>query len=115
MATFDKVFLSESSNGRGIAVSATSTPGTLLHTAINSTSHLDEVWLFAVNNSGASITLTIEFGGTSVNDNISITIARTEGLYTIVPGLPINNALEIRAFASATGVSVFGYVNRIIA
>lgn len=116
MATFYKTFLSESSNGRGIAVSATSTPGTLIHTAINSTAHMDEVWLFASNNSGASVTLTIEFGGTSSpDDNIVITVGPSEGLYTVVPGIPINDALEIRAFANTIGaIVIFGYINRII-
>lgn len=115
MATFSKELLSGSTNGRGIAVAAVATPGTLIHTAVAGTSVLDEIWLFAVNNGAVTRTLTIEFGGVAdPGDHIEIQIPAQAGPYTIVPGLLLQNSLIARAFASAANeVTVFGYVNRI--
>jgi hypothetical protein len=61
MATYSKQILSGSTSNKPIAVSATATAGTLIHTA-HSTA-LDEIWLYAVNSSTSSVKLTIEFGG----------------------------------------------------
>lgn len=115
MATFAKNPLSASTNGRGIAVAATSTPGTLIHTAVSGTSGFDEVWLYAENSSASSIALTVEFGGTSAtSDTIEITIPGKSGLVLITPGLFLNNGLAVRAFAGTTNVlSIYGYVNRV--
>ena len=49
MATFTKLKLSGSTDGKQIKVSQTATAGTTIHTA-HATS-LDEVWLWAVNSS----------------------------------------------------------------
>ena len=115
MATFAKVILSGSTNGRGIEAVAVATPGTLIHTAVAGAAVIDEIWLFAVNNDVVSRTLTIEFGGVvDPDDHIEIEIPSQAGLYTIVSGLVLQNSLVIRAFASAAAaVTVYGYVNRI--
>jgi hypothetical protein len=115
MATFSKIPLSGSSNGRQIAVAATGTPGTIIHTAQPSTTTVDEVWVYAVNSSANSVKLTIEYGGTTANsDHIELSIAPEAGLVLVVPGLVINNSLVIRAFAGApNAVNISGYVNRI--
>lgn len=114
MATYSKVILSGSTNGRGIKVAATSTPGTTIHTA-TATPNIDEIWLYAVNSQAASVKLTIEFGGTtSPDDTIEVTIPGESGLFPVIPGLILNNSVVVRAFA-ATGnvVMLFGFVNRI--
>ena len=54
MATYSKAHFSQSTNGRGILVAATSTPGTLIHTAVAGTSDIDEVWIYAACNTGTS-------------------------------------------------------------
>jgi hypothetical protein len=116
MATFSKQFLSGSTNGRPIKVAATATAGTLIHTAVTGTSSIDEIWLYAHNTSAASVKLTLEFGGTSSpDDHIEINIpAEGAGAVLVVPGLPMNNGLVIRAFAGTTNVlNIVGYVNRI--
>lgn len=115
MATFSKLPLSGSTNGRQILVAATTTPGTLVHTAVSGTSSLDEIWLYAVNTSTSAVKLTIEYGGTTApNDHIELTVAAESGLVLVSPGLVINNGLAIRAFAATTNViAVSGYVNRI--
>lgn len=115
MATFSKLLLSGSTNGRQIAVAATATPGTLIHTAVSGTSGMDEIWLYAVNSSSSAVKLTVEWGGTSANtDHIELTIAAESGLVLISPGLILNNGLVVRAFAGTTNViNISGYVNRI--
>ena len=114
MPTFSKTLLSGSTNGASILVSASATPGTIIHTAQSGTSGLDEVWLYADNSSTSAVKLTVEFGGTAEKDQIEISIAGESGLILVVPGLVLNNSLVVRAFAGTTNViSVSGYVNRI--
>ena len=62
MATYSKELLSGSTNGLGILVVATSTAGTLIHTAVSGTTDLEEIWLYAVNAHSADIKLTLEWG-----------------------------------------------------
>lgn len=116
MATYSKIPLSGSTNGKGIAVAATSTPGTTLHTAGSGTTNFDEVWLYAMNSASASADLTIEYGGTTSADVIEITIPSQSGLVLVVPGLFINNSLEVAGFAdTSNAISIHGYVNRVTA
>lgn len=63
MATFSRLLLSGSTNGREIPVAATATPGTAIHTAVSGTTSFDEVYLWASNVTGAAATLTVEWGG----------------------------------------------------
>lgn len=118
MATFSKLPLSSSTNGRAIQVSATASPGTTVHTGSTNTAVTDEVWLYAVNSGTADVKLTVEWGGTTApTDHIEITVPGESGLVPIAPGLLVigaATALVVRAFA-ATGsvINIFGYVNRI--
>ena len=113
MATYTKVKLSGSTDGKMVKVAATATLGTTIHTA-HATS-LDEVWLYAVNSDSTARKLTIEFGGaTSPDCLIEQTIQPESGLVLVVPGLLITNSLVITAFcASANVVMIGGFVNRI--
>lgn len=115
MATYTKAKLSGSTNGKSIAVAATSTPGTTIHTAVSGTTNYDEVWLWATNTDTTARKLTIEYGGTTSPDNlIEVTIPAESGLVLVVPGLLLNNAQVIGAFAAtANVVNVVGYVNAI--
>ena len=115
MATFSKVILSGSTNGRPIKVVATATAGTLIHTA--HASDTDEIYLYACNTQAAAILLTIEFGGVSSPDDlIEFSIPGHSGLYTVCPGIPLTNSLVVRAFAaSANLITIVGFVNRITA
>jgi len=113
MATYSKQLLSGSTSGKPIAVAATATPGTTIHTA--HATALDEVWLYAVNTSTSSVKLTVEFGGTTNTENIELTITGESGLVLVIPGLPITGSNVVRAFAGTTNViSISGYVNRIV-
>ena len=120
MATFSKLTLSGSTDGRLIKVVQTGTAGTTLHTGSATATTFDELWLYAVNSDSSDRKLTIEWGGVSSPDDlIEQTITAESGLVLVVAGLVIKgNAtpLVVRAFcASANVVMVGGYVNRITA
>jgi hypothetical protein len=115
MATYTKAKLSGSTNGRGILVAATATPGTLIHTATSTGGALDEVWLYLTNNHTAPVTVTFEWGGTtSPNDRVVLAIAAQSGLVLVIPGLVLDGGVVVRVFAATTNViSVHGFVNQI--
>lgn len=113
MATYSKVKLSGSTDGRMIKVAATATLGTTIHAA--HATALDEIWLYAVNSDTTARKLTIEFGGATSPDNlIEQTIQPESGLVIVVPGLILTNSLSVTAFcATADVVMIGGFVNRI--
>ncbi len=123
MATFTKIALQPAGttgDGLGILVVATATAGTAIHTASSTATTIDELWLYAYNNHSSSVVLTVEFGGvTSPKDVIKSTLATQAGLVLICAGLVIQGnatAKVVRAFAAtASQISLFGYVNRITA
>ena len=120
MATFSKITLSGSTDGRLIKVAATATAGTTIHTGSSTATTIDELWLYAVNSDTSDRKLTIEYGGVSSPDDlIEQTITTESGLILVVAGLVIKgNAtpLVVRAFAAtANVVMIGGYVNRISA
>jgi hypothetical protein len=115
MAALTKRVLSSSISGRGILVSATASPGTLIHTAVDVTNQLDEVWAYAINTDTTDRKLTLELGGvTSPNDLLEFTIPAEDGAYLLLPGWVYQDGVTIRAFADTTNVlTIHGYVNRI--
>lgn len=117
MATFSKVLLSGSTNGKAILVAATATAGTTIHTATSGSTDLDEIWLYAVNSSASTVKLTLEWGeATAPNGNIELTINAEAGLALLTPGLLLQNSLVVRAFAATANViTIHGFVNRITA
>lgn len=117
MATYTKRILSGSTNGRAIKVAATSTPGTTIHTAVTGTSDFDEIYIYAGNTDAATTKLTIEWGGTtSPDDLIELNIPGEAGLVLVIPGLILNNACVVKAFAASGNIiTITGFVNRITA
>lgn len=119
MATFSRVLLSGSTQGKAIKVAATAATGTTIHATGTSSSVIDEVWLYAYNGHTSDVQLTVEFGGTAVPDqNIAVTVPTKAGLVLVVPGLTLTGtgsaANTVTAFAGTTNViTVSGYVNRI--
>lgn len=103
--------------GNTISITATSTPGTTVHTALSSNEddEHDEIWIWAYNRHSAPVKLTIEWGGTtSPNDTIEVSIPNGAGLVPVIPGLILQNSLVVRAFAGTTAViRLWGYINRI--
>lgn len=115
MATFEAIIPSGSVNGRQIKIAAVATPGTLVHTAVNSATQMDEVWIWVTNNHIAAVDLTIEWGGVaSPDDQIKLSVPSKTGDYLVKAGVRINNNLAIRAFASVANVlCISANVNRI--
>ena len=113
MATYSRVKLSGSTDGRMIKVVPTATAGTTIHTA-HATSQ-DEIHLWAVNSDTSARKLTIEFGGVaSPDDLIEVTIPPESGLVPVLPGLTLTNSLLVRAFAeTANVIMIGGFINRI--
>ena len=122
MSTISKVLLSSSTQGKPIEVDATSTggadfPGSTaqpIHTAVSGTTDLDEVWLWASNNSSTqSVLLTIEWGGTADPANTIRALINPNETQLVAPGWLLQNSLNIRAFASVTNtITIVGYANR---
>ena len=112
---FSKNLLSGSTNGKGILVTGTDTTSSvIIHNSIDSTTSMDEVWIYSVNSSGSDVKLTIEWGETSTEGNIEFTVPAESGLKCIVPGLLLQNSLIVKAFAGTGSVLiVHGFVNRI--
>lgn len=120
MATFTKIPLSFSTNGRGIKLVATASLGTNVHSTGTSNTAIDEVWLYAANANTSPNLVTLEFGANTVpDDTIKVTVSAQAGLQLLIPGLiltGINSTASrtITAYAnSASIVELFGYVNRI--
>lgn len=119
MATFSKLTLSGSTDGRPIKVAATATPGTTIHTGSSVATTYDEIWLYAQNTDTTARKLTVEWGGTtSPDDLLELTVAAESGLVLVAPGLLIkgnaSTALIVKAFAATADVlTISGFVNRI--
>lgn len=113
---YQKRKLSGSSDGRGIVVTASASPGALIHTALSSVAanEWDEIFIEAVNTSGSAVKLTVEWGGTSSpDDHIEVTIPAESGFTEVIPGHVLQNGAEVRAFAATADVIVLhGFVNR---
>lgn len=108
--------LSGSTDGMGILVAATATPGTLIHTAVAGTTAgtYDEIWLWAQNNATSDTLLTIEYGDATTSHNIKVTIPSQSGLYMIIPGLILQNGMTVKAFAATANViTLTGYIHSI--
>lgn len=117
MATYSRILLSGSTNGRAIPVVATATAGTLLHTAVAGTSSVDEVWLWVSNVTGSAATLTIEWGGvTDPGDHMvkALSIPPNSPPIPVALGICLQNGLVVRAFSgTASALNITGFVNRI--
>ncbi len=119
MATYSKIVLSGSTDGRGILVDDDATAGKTIHTGSSTATTYDEVWIYAANYDSSDRKLTIEWGSASAGDIIESTIATEAGLVLVIPGLILKgnaSPLVIAAFAATTSsIQLFGYVNRITA
>ncbi len=129
MATFTKIKLSGSTDGRGIkltdtAASTNNDAGYTIHTAVSGTTDFDEIFLWAHNSSTAGVLCTIEFGNnvsggattasTDPDDRIDVTIPPQSGLTMVVPGLVLQNSCIVRGHASVADViTIHGFCNRI--
>lgn len=120
MGTWSKILLSGSTNGQGISVTGlTPSTGTLVHTAITgSGGAVDSVILYAHNTVTTARELSLAIGPTTApNSRYTQVLPALDlaGVQPVMPGLIVNNAQQIRAYATAVdGVRVFGWVNRFV-
>ena len=117
MATYSRLLLSGSTNGRPVPVVAIATPGTLIHTAVSGVASFDEVYVWASNVTGIAATLTLEWGGViDPGDHVvkAVSLPANSPPIPIVTGQVLNNGLVMRAFSgTASAINLTGYVNRI--
>jgi len=117
MASYSRVLLSGSTDGKPVKVAATATLGTTIHTALTGSTGFDEVYLWVTNTDTAAVTLTIEWGGVSDPDCLvckAVSIPPNSPPIPVVTGMVLNNAKVVTAFASsASKLLLTGYVNRI--
>jgi len=108
--------LSGSTAGRPIVIAAVASPGTLLHTAQPGLVVVEEVWLEIINSSNVLVAVTVEWGGVTAGDRFPETFylpPRCPPIF-VATGAQIQNALEIRAYASVANVlRARGFLNRI--
>jgi len=121
MATFSKITLTNSTDGRAILLTGTTTgSANTIHTASSTATTFDEIWLYAQNTDTTARKLSVEWGSNSApGDLIELTIPAEAGLVLVTPGLVLkgnSTPLTVKAFAaSASVVTIHGYVNRITA
>jgi hypothetical protein len=117
MPTYSKLNLSPSLNGRPILITASGSPGTVVHTAVSGVAvpPMDEVWIYATNGDSAARTLTLQWGGTiSGADTFVAGIPSKQGLYLLVPGFIVYSGVQIRAYSDVgSKVTIDGFINRI--
>lgn len=122
MAVYSKRLLSGCANGQPIIVTGVlpSTANTI-HTAVTDTAvgQVDEIYIYAYNTATADRELTLRWGATATGSaqnlrHVKYTVPWQDGLHLIVPGLPMNDANTVKAFATiADQVGIVGYVNRV--
>lgn len=117
MATYSRVLLSGSTDGKPVPVAATATPGTLMHTAVSGSASFDEVYCWVSNVTGSAATLTIEWGSTSDPGGLmtkAVSIPANSAPIPIITGQVLNNAMVVRMFSgTASALNITGFVNRI--
>lgn len=112
MATYTPIVGSVNTTGRMVAVAATASTGTTLHTA--HATALDEVTIFATNIDTTARKLTIELGGTSNSDLVEYTVQPESGEVLIVDAARLTGSVVVTAFAaSANVINCRVVVNRI--
>ena len=109
MSVYKPGIASGCSNGRGIKVVQTGSPGTTIHTAVSGTDEnvVDEVYIYAYNGHTDVVTLTLQLGGTtSPDDDCVVNLASKSGEQMLIPGYRFNNSVVIKAYASVANVIV---------
>jgi hypothetical protein len=107
--------LSGSTRGRPIAIAATASAGTLLHTATTTAGQLDKIFIWLSNISAAAVIVTIEFGAAGAGLELDVIVPANETVLA-VNGAVLGGAATdtIRAYAgTANVVNAIGRVERL--
>lgn len=113
-ATLTPLLLSGSTNGLPIAIGASSSPGTIIHTAVAGTTSFDLILLYVVNLGSADV-ITIQWGNTgggtfNICDQYAVDSHQKPEL--IAPWFQLQNGLIVRAFSG--GVGAFSIMGRVL-
>lgn len=87
-------------NGRPIAIAATGSPGTTLHTATNTSGEVDQVSVYVTNVDSVVREVTLELGGTSTSDTLKVTIPAKTGHVLVLDGARYTGGVVIRAYCA---------------
>lgn len=118
MATFSRVLLSGSTNGKSVLIDQTAiATGTTIHTAVAGTASYDEIYVWITNTSGSAVTLTIGFGGVTDPDNLickALSIPANSPPIPVLTGQVLQNSLIVKMAAGTGSVLLAtGFCNRI--
>lgn len=107
-----RVPFSASSYGRPIQITATGSPGTIVHTVPDDTVK-DIIYARALNRTASQVIVTSEWGATGADNSISQLVDAASNA-SIIPGLQLGPNKVYRAYASdGSDVSIAGYVDRL--
>jgi hypothetical protein len=121
MPSYSKIPLSTTAIGAGILLTSTGVPGVLVHQTNNNAVDVDEIWLYANNTGTSDASLTLYWGLTGATNVLGPIVAQAYAGPTLIsPGLVLegsgSTASVIYGTSSiASGINVYGYVNRITA
>ena len=121
MATYSKLPLSNSSNGKAILIGLSALPGNTIHATGSNNTNIDEVWLYATNTSNADSIFTLYWGTSASRDIIAnVNIEAYTGMTLVVPGLILTGTgtesnTIIGIGSSLSAINITGYINRITA
>lgn len=107
--------LSGSTSGRPIAVAATSSPGTAIHTASfgSATDGHDVITLYAHNIDTVDRLLYLQIGGTGTSDQLGPIRLQPNGVPALVFQGPLTASLIVKAYADAASkINIFGDVSK---
>lgn len=112
MATYTKRIPTGSTDGEPILIGTS--PSTIAVAAASATAGapIDEVWLWANALNGDRVLYLQVASQATIYETVQ-TVSYRGGLQDIIRGHPIKNAKIIVAYADATGVVCFPFVNRI--
>lgn len=109
------MFGTGSTNGNLVPITQTATAGDTLHTAIAGTNHIDEVFIYGCNIDTTDRLITFEIDGTAAANQMTYTVPHQDGFHLLLPGIRMENAGTIAAFAAAANViNCIVLVNRYI-
>jgi hypothetical protein len=121
MPSYSKIPLSTTAIGAGVLLTSTGVPGVLVHQTQNNATDIDEIWLYANNTGTSDATMTVYWGLTGATNILGpINIQAYAGPTLVSPGLVLegsgSTASVVYANSSvASGINIYGYINRITA
>ncbi len=113
MPTFATPTLSGSLDGQPIPITASGSPGQLIHTAWNASDIQDKLTLTVNNTSTVSGGLTLEWGGVDLTTNVftyGIDGVRGDGDFLLTWNKPLADGLEVRAYSTHAIATLSGHL-----